>query len=56
MQEFKREEDEGEVTNADVIAKVIDTYGQVSFMPSSIYNTDLVINLVYELERVFGTL
>lgn len=25
-------------------------------MPCSIYNHDLICNLIYELERVFGTL
>jgi hypothetical protein len=35
---------------------VIDTYSQVSFVPCSIYQVELISNLVYEMERVFGTL
>jgi len=31
----------------DVIARVIDIYGQVSFMPCSIYKMDLICNLIY---------
>jgi len=53
---LKSFEDEEKTTNADIIAKILDTYGQVSFMPCSIYNSDLICNLIYELERVFGTL
>lgn len=56
VHELKTFEDEEKMTNADVVAKIIDTYGQVSFMPCSIYKMELICNLIYELERVFGTL
>jgi hypothetical protein len=43
-------------TNSDVVAKIIDLYGQVSFLPCSINKRELIYNLIYELERIFGTL
>ena len=32
-----------------MIAKVIDTYGQVSFMPCSLYRANMITNLLYEM-------
>jgi hypothetical protein len=43
-------------SNTDVIAKIVDIYGQVSFMPCSINKVELIYQLVYEMERIFGTL
>lgn len=56
VQELKPFDKEEEITNADNIAKVIDAYGQVSFIPCSLYKNQLAINIIYELETVFGTL
>lgn len=54
--ELKPLQEEGQQTLTDAIAKVIDTYGQVSFMPGSLFKPHLVGNLIWEMEKAFGTL